>query len=535
MNAVHWVRSRQEESELVYWLSVVAYDPRDRSLNNRLYLIYIVVFFAVWIFAVLTLFAGGGAVILQAVSPADPAGAAAWLLAVLLAAWGLFALRSALRRSPVVFTEEDGLLLGQTPVSRRAVVLRWLWLPWIKNALPFWLAAVTLGFSLIEATVPGEMGLQHLPEYIVHGVRAWLPFVPAHLGLFTLVWVAGVARLHRDQERRWIILPALALAAVLVLPALGLYPGEGILPSALRQLAGVLAYPLRAGFLPVSLGPALAAGWGLALAALALLWQAAEGFSLSRAAQETREGAEITSAMRYGLADYAAERKLQSRLGVVRRPSRLPAVPGPASLVWKDLIQARRSLRAAEVMDWIGLVGAALSFSLLPDPGSRMLALGFWSLQVGKVTSARLRSDLSVWPLTRQLPVTARSLLVLDAAPSLGLALVLSLAALGAGAAAGAPAWAWVLVLPGAAISAAGSAAYDILRRARADLLMNGSAPAVSSTGIIMGAACVLAPAAGLLWMPGPAGLLAAVAGSLALAGLCLRLAERSYGRIGGD
>ena len=164
-----------------------------------------------------------------------------------------------------------------------------------------------------------------------------------------------------------------------------------------------------------------------------------------------------------------------------------------------------------------------------------MLALGFWSLQVGKVTSARLRSDLSVWPLTRQLPVTARSLLVLDAAPSLGLALVLSLAALGAGAVAGAPAWAWVLVLPGAAISAAGSAAYDILRRARADLLMNGSAPAVSSTGIIMGAACVLAPAAGLLWMPGPAGLLAAVAGSLALAGLCLRLAERSYGRIGGE
>ncbi|HPO59611.1 MAG TPA: hypothetical protein PLV53_12260, partial [Anaerolineaceae bacterium] len=157
------------------------------------------------------------------------------------------------------------------------------------------MAAVTLGFSLIEATVPGEMGLQHLPEYIVHGVRAWLPFVPAHLGLFTLVWVAGVARLHRDQERRWIILPALALAAVLVLPALGLYPGEGILPSGLRQLAGVLAYPLRAGFLPVSLGPALAAGWGLALAALALLWQAAEGFSLSRAAQETREGAEITS------------------------------------------------------------------------------------------------------------------------------------------------------------------------------------------------------------------------------------------------
>ena len=40
MQATHWIRSRQEESELAYWLSIVAYDRRDRSFNNRIYFLY---------------------------------------------------------------------------------------------------------------------------------------------------------------------------------------------------------------------------------------------------------------------------------------------------------------------------------------------------------------------------------------------------------------------------------------------------------------------------------------------------------------
>ncbi len=61
MQAVHWLRSRQEERELIYWLSIASYDVRDRSVNNRIYLLYLIVFFSIWIFMTLTLFASAGA------------------------------------------------------------------------------------------------------------------------------------------------------------------------------------------------------------------------------------------------------------------------------------------------------------------------------------------------------------------------------------------------------------------------------------------------------------------------------------------
>src|SRR5512140_2397619 len=57
LRAVWLVRSRVLQGDLKFWLVVAGYDTRTSSFNNRLYLVYVVIFFALWIFMVLTLLA----------------------------------------------------------------------------------------------------------------------------------------------------------------------------------------------------------------------------------------------------------------------------------------------------------------------------------------------------------------------------------------------------------------------------------------------------------------------------------------------
>ena len=40
-----------------FWTTIVGYDPQDHSLSHRIYLIYVVIFFSLWWFAVLALIA----------------------------------------------------------------------------------------------------------------------------------------------------------------------------------------------------------------------------------------------------------------------------------------------------------------------------------------------------------------------------------------------------------------------------------------------------------------------------------------------
>ena len=57
MNAVWMVRSRQLASQIRFWVAIVGYDPRDRSIGQNIYLVYLAVFFSLWGFAILSLLA----------------------------------------------------------------------------------------------------------------------------------------------------------------------------------------------------------------------------------------------------------------------------------------------------------------------------------------------------------------------------------------------------------------------------------------------------------------------------------------------
>ncbi len=109
MNAVNWVRSRQESAELSYWSSFVFFNPKDRSFNNRIYLVYLLAFFSIWWFIVMIWFSEAGAFLLRTISPINPISPAVALELSALLIWFLVSFFQSLRRSPVKFSEEDSL------------------------------------------------------------------------------------------------------------------------------------------------------------------------------------------------------------------------------------------------------------------------------------------------------------------------------------------------------------------------------------------------------------------------------------------
>lgn len=531
MNAVHWVRSRQEERELSYWLSIVFYNRRDRSLNNRIYLFYLILFFSVWFFVVLTFFASGGALILPLINPLNPVRAALFLEVFLLAVWSGFSFWRSTRRSPVVFSEQDEVLICQTPISRRHLTLRWILMPWVKSAVPFWLAAIVLGFSVAEITMSGTLTGGHIFEYAGYGLRAWGVVIPIHLALFALQWALGIARLHKDQERRWLdwlVIPiAIAFYAFLLIFTFDPNPGV-LIPWA--RIASAITSPLQAGFEPGSLLLSFLSGGLFALAALGIMVACSGAFSLSRAAQETNAVDLLEAAQRFGFTAYARQLQDQRRLGVNRAPTRLPAFDGAGILIWKDLLQSQRSFHLSSTFIWVQIFLLMLGFAFLPDLGSRALVIGFWVIQLGQVSVIRIRGDLSLWPLTRQLPIALKKFLLFNLIPAYLLSILVSETGLVMGSAiVKTPIDSIAILLPGIAASVAGMAAFDVIRQARSNLLIAGYVPEVSAGGIILGLVTTAVPLLISSFIPGIIGLLLSTLISLGLGALAFNLASSSY------
>ena len=524
--SVNWLRSRQEMGELNFWLSVVSYDPNDESINNRLYLVYLVLFFSVWIFVTLTFFASGGEMLLRLLYAQDPSKAAVVIIGIVLVIWNLVRLYSTLRRSPVEFSEEDSYLLCQTPVSRRAVVFRWLWMPWLKSAVPFWILALILGFSLGDIAFSETVITNHFVAYLGYGLRAWSMLAPVHLALFALQWAIGVIRVRADARLGYSTV--LALMSGIALP--------------------VVLWLAIPWFEKAGLGVIVAAGIGAAILSLAALVMTAKRFNLSRAAQETRRHVLLNDALRYGSSDYAENLRAEQRLRKEKAPTRLPGRAGPAALIWKDLLQAMRGLRLRSLQRWFSLASAAFGIFVMPGSISSLL-LFIWVVQVGKIAVKRLRSDLSCWPIFHQLPISNRHAVMLDMASALiGIVTVSLLAGLGgwavrntllnteAGAllmaqtseSAGILSSVTFLLIPGTAIAVAGMAALDVVRHAQSNLLLIGQAPDVDFLGLISGLVAAGLPVFIMAVRPGPAGWILGFGASLLMGAVAMFLAGRA-------
>lgn len=534
MHAVHWVRTRQEERELAYWLSFVAYERRDRSLNNRIYLLYLIIFFSVWLFAMLTLFASNGSIFLRWLNPVDPVRAALFLEILLLGIWSVFTFRQSLRHSPVVFSEQDEMLICQTPVDRRYVTLRWILMPWLKSAVPFWLVAIVLGFSVAETTMPGVMGGDRILEYAVYGLRSWLVIIPIHLAIFSLQWAVGIVRLQKDRERPWLhrlVIPGTIIFFSFLLVFLLNTNSSSFFHWG--NIVKAFTYPLQAGFEAGDITLSLLLGGLFALAALGIMVWNSGTFSLCRAAQETRGVDVLEAALRYGFTSYAKQLQDQRRLGVKHAPSRLPTFSGASILIWKDVLQSQRLFRLSSLFTWLRVFLLMLGFSLLPDFGSRALVIGYWVTQLCEISVIRVRSDLSRWSLIRQLPISYKKFLLFDLVPAYILSILISVAGLIMGSAIfKTPIDDLTILLPGITASVAGLATFDVIRPARCNLLITGSAPEVSAGGIILGLVFTAIPLLICNFVSGIFGLVLATSVSLGLGALAFNLSAHSYRNI---
>ena len=528
MKAIHWLRSRQEERETAYWLSFVAYEKSDHSFNNRIYLLYLILFFGVWVFVTLTFFASGGVILFEMIFPQNSENSALLVQMVLLVVWSLYSAWKAIRRCPVLFSEEDGLLISPTPLPRGGIILRWLWMPWLKSAIPFWIMAVILGFSQAEVTNPGAMGANRIFEYMGFGLRAWLAILPIHLVVFGLHWLLGVVRLStKGKSNRWLWLavPLLALFyGILIFSMVG-----GVIPF-VTQMVDFILIPLRIGYVGVFNWLVWMTSWIVATLTLVILYRASRNFSLTRAIQETGRLEMINTASRYGFTSLVEQEKTQRQLGVERKPTRLPAIAGPGALIWKDVLQTKRTFRLTGLLSWLQIFGFLFVIPVLPDLGSRGIVIILWMIQLSQISVKRIRSDLTVWSLVRQLPISYKRFLVNDLGLTYLLIVIISLAGFLVGSAVFGmqmPGLAWLVPGMVAAISCA--AMFDVIRRSRSGLLLNGSVPELSAGGILLGNLFAGIPLLIYVLLPGIAGTLLAFLLSWGMAYLAFELAAYAY------
>ena len=530
MKAAWYLRARQYLSTVQWWVSITGYEHEDASFSNRAYLVYLVLFFSVWGLAVLALVTSAAAQVLLMLAPLDPAALGAELLIAALLAWWLWQLFGAARRSPLVFTPEDATLVCLTPISRPAVVFAWLPGAWFKSGVIFWGLAVMLGFAQAEIITGGQDFWGHLSLYLAAGARFWLPVCVTQFGMLAAAWALGCLRLQGGGMRRaWVIYPLVLtglLAVGLLFPQVQPYLGWLALPVRLPVLAG-------AGLDAYLPGLLLALAWA-ALGALALAL-AARRFNLSRAAQETQTASALAAATLLGNREMVESIQLKQRLRSGAR-STLPAAPGAGALTWKAVLRAQRRLSAGTVLDWVFLFLLTLGAALAPDWGSRAMALLFWLVRLNERLSAELRADLNLWAVFQSLPLRARPRLLGEMAPAALMALGVGWLGLLAAGLTGfsAAGWGAAALLPFAVLAAAYAAAFDVLRQAKADHLLAGSAPAPGFTAVLLGSLALAALVSLLAFFQGsPFGPLPALlAGILAVAAL-KSLAERGYGRLG--
>ena len=280
MNAVWLVRKRQVGSRMRFWTAIVGYDPRDHSLSHNLYLLYVIVFFSLWGFAMLALIADWCAALLKLFTGFSPNQAAILLTILILLADVLWRSYRYARRTPFIFSEDDAVLICQTPVDRRQVAIAWLFGDWILAGLPYWAGVLTLSFACQQLAKPEGIIWVHLPIYILTGLRAASIMLPLHLAFMTSTYVFGTLRLRRDKNLTYLRLIPLSVGVCLLLLVRFFQPS-------FRFLLWPLIYPLEAGF--------GVTGWlagffvVVLLAALSLLalYIVSRELNLSRASQES--------------------------------------------------------------------------------------------------------------------------------------------------------------------------------------------------------------------------------------------------------
>jgi hypothetical protein len=355
--------------------------------------------------------------------------------------------------------------------------------------------AVVLGYALMEAATPVELTAADLPRYLLAGLRMLSIGIPLHLAADGLAWAVGVWRLQFNHDR-----PGLRYVAPLL--ALLLLAGWSLLGPRLVSALWPLSFALRAGLSLVPLASGLMVAWLLAAAGLLLLWQALPGFSLARAAQETRVQVALQAAAQMRDQNAYQEIAQRRRLGTGQAPARFLFRKGVGVLISRNIIQGARTFQISALMTWMGLGALPVAMALISDWGVQLWAALAWVLLLGQKVEQVLRAALSRWWLLRGLPFRSESVLLAELALPVGagwLAVLVGLLVTVLVPELSPAAWIMWLAFP-AALGVAFAAAADVLRQVKSSQVLAGFAPGVSLLGLLLAMLAIGLPA-GLYWL----------------------------------
>lgn len=541
MNPVWMVRSRQIASNFRFWLVLTGYNPRDRSLTHKIYLIYASVFWSIWIFAVLAWAASGLASFIQPINPGHTAETAAWIEGFILVGWFLFSIFSASRKSPIVFSEDDAFLICQTPVDRRSVALMWLVGDWPGSGIPFWALSAILGFTLVEVHLGGKATFANISDYLSAAMVGLSILAPLQFGMLSSIWAFGLIRLRGDREVRWLTwIPALLCLGLIAIGFLAgqISPSLNGLDVLANSILSPVFFPIRASF---SLAAWLA-GWLAALVwvGFSLLWLSHEAvdLNLSRAAQETTQTAAQKSAIVTLNQDAAEEIRLKRRLGTQKPTLTLPPLPGAWSLIWKDGLQSIRSIGLTSGLIWVQLFAAGLGALIAHDWGLILVAMLLWIIFACQAAVIRLNSDLKNWGLFTQLPFKPGRFVLMEIGLPVIAMVILGWAAAGiAGSSLLLPRAIVLAIIPELALITALSAVLDILRRCKSENLMAGIVPGIEVSSVALAGIFITILLGFYGFMNGPqlhSGLIDAVTFAIGIGEvfLLIRLVQRAFRKI---
>ncbi len=495
MKAIQLVRIRELAARMRFWTAIVGYDPRDHSVSHRLYLVYVVIFFGLWGFSVLTLLAEVGIWILSFFRGMPPGQAAVFILTVGLLLDADLRGYKACRRSPFVFSEEDAVLICQTPVDRRKVALAWQLGDWLPACLPFVVLAVVLRFSSLQLAEQGPFLWSYLPRYWLAAFQITAIILPLHLAFMAASYTLGSLRLRMDKDLpnlRWI-----PIGFALMMISL-YFTNKGFLGLSLAPVI----YPLATGFSTDYWLVGFLLALILSLTGLLLLYYASEKLNLSRAAQESSSRGAYRQTFLYGDGRLTERMKIRNRLGIQHEPTRLIGRAGAWSLVWKDAVISLRAIDVGKLIAWMGIFGYFLGMVVAPDWGTRFWSFIIWCLLVERRGTERLRSDLELWVISQQLPFSGRATIVAELAVPALVAVLLTWLAVGFGAVLGfSPQYVFILVAPAAIITIILAAVLDILQKCHASELLTGQVAEPGAGGLILGGLLAGIPIGIVYWL----------------------------------